>query len=132
VKELASRATAGGDWAGGALHFTAPTPHEEIIAWGLSAGRLGVVAAGAVAAATCLHLPEPGFLRGMEAACAFAFGSVLAWTRWNGFPTGHWALLLLGLVYRHHAPLTQGRPDWQPVDPVGGTPAELVGPDPPR
>ncbi len=128
MKGTTSRATPGRDRAGGSVHFTAPSPHEEIIAWGLSAGRLGVVAAGAVAAAACLHLPEPGWLRGTEAVGMFTFGSSLAWTRWSGFPTGHWALLLLGLVLRSRAaPL--GWSDWHPADLVRSSPLEMVGPD---
>ncbi len=124
MRTPASQTSIRRDRVGGTVHFTAPAPHEEIIAWGLPAGRLGLVAAGAVAAATCLNLPEPDWLRGLEATSTMAGAAALAWARLGGLPAWHWALLLLRMVWRNRAGILHRRTGWAPV--------ELAGPDPTR
>lgn len=109
------------------INFTSPSPHEEIVAFGLPPGRLGVVAAGAVAAALLLHLPSPEWLRGIGGGSAFALSAALAWVRLWGVPSGHWAWRLLVLAHRNLSTRARRSRQWRPVDGPGQQPSTLRG-----
>lgn|GEM_PF-5605852 len=103
--------------------FTDPSPHEEVIAWGLPAGRLAVAAGTTLVAAACLHLPGPEVERLAVGTVTLLGGYGLAWIRLQGLPLATWASRTVRAVCRGRLETDRGPTHWRYVDGPSGASA---------
>ena len=103
--------------------FTDSSPHEEVIAWGLPAGRLALVAGATLLAAACLHLPGPNLERLAAGTVTLLCGCGLGWIRVQGVPLATWALRATRAVWRTRLEARFSPTRWRCVDETTSCPS---------